>query len=44
MKKGGKRKLSIPYPLAYGDQGRDAIPPQTDLYFDIELRDVLKKK
>jgi FKBP-type peptidyl-prolyl cis-trans isomerase len=44
MKKGGKRKLSIPFILAYGVQGRQGIPPQSDLYFDVELKDVLKKK
>lgn len=37
MRAGGERKLSIPYKLAYGEQGRDKIPPRADLYFDIKL-------
>jgi peptidylprolyl isomerase len=47
MKIGGKRRLFIPWQLAYGAKGRpgpDAahpgIPPKADLIFDIELVEV----
>lgn len=41
MGKGGKGKIFIPYHAAYGAAGRGAaIPPYSDLVFDLEIRDV----
>jgi FKBP-type peptidyl-prolyl cis-trans isomerase len=40
MKKGEKRTLIIPWWLAYGDQGKDAIPAKATLVFEVELLEI----
>lgn len=38
MQVGSMRRLSVPYTMAYGLEGRPPlIPPRTDLVFDVEL-------
>ncbi len=42
MKVGGKRRLTIPYQKAYGDEGRPpTIPGKADLIFEIEIVDTV---
>jgi peptidylprolyl isomerase len=37
MRVGGKRRLFIPFQLAYGPAGHGAIPPKAELIFDLEF-------
>jgi peptidylprolyl isomerase len=43
MKVGGKRKLGIPYNMAYGERAMGPIPAKSDLYFDVSLLAVIKR-
>ena len=40
LKKGGKMKMVIPSSLSYGCSGRDGIPSNSPLYFEVSLVDV----
>ena len=43
MKVGGKRRVTIPYELAYGKNGRQGIPPYSVLVFELDMMKITKK-
>lgn len=44
MPVGSKWELAIPADLAYGERGSRGIPPNSVLFFDVELLDIVKSK
>jgi FKBP-type peptidyl-prolyl cis-trans isomerase len=44
MKVGGKRTISVPARLAYGNTGRPGIPPHAELVFEVELLKIIHMK
>lgn len=43
IKKGEKRKLSVPSEKGYGMQSQDKIPSNSDLFFDVTCLEIIKK-
>jgi FKBP-type peptidyl-prolyl cis-trans isomerase len=40
MREGGKRKLAVPAALGYQERAIGRIPPNSDLWFDVEVLEV----
>ena len=40
MKVGGKRELTVPPELGYGDVDKGTIPPNSTLHFEVEMLEV----
>jgi len=40
LKAGSKAKITIPSDLAYGETGTPTIPPNSDLYFEVEIVEI----
>jgi len=41
MQRGGKYKVVIPAKLGYGDRANGPIPPNSDLYFDVDVLEIM---
>lgn len=44
LKVGGKRKLTIPAHLGYGETGSGSIPGGATIYFEVELVEIVKEE
>ena len=42
LRTGDKATIFIPYTLAYGEQGRQGIPPRSNLIFELEIVEVIE--
>ncbi|MDA9359299.1 peptidylprolyl isomerase [Flavobacteriaceae bacterium] len=42
LRTGDKATVFIPYTLAYGEQGRQGIPPRSNLIFELEIVEVIE--
>ena len=42
LRAGDKATIFIPYTLAYGEQGRQGIPPRSNLIFELEIVEVIE--
>jgi peptidylprolyl isomerase len=41
MRVGGKRKIAMPYNLAFGEQGNDVAPPKAMVVCDISVEELV---